>query len=554
MTAPPDPRSRAAGALGETVLFWVLLALYLLPLWVFPFFPSQDGPDHQGLSFILRQHELPGAGLLREYYLINREAVPNWFIFFLMSRALGFVSIPVAEKILLTAYVVLFPLSVRYAARAIDRRAGFLAVLCFPFIYNFTFHMGFFNFCFSLPALFFALGYWLKSGLKHPERMGPLRIAGLALLLLWVYFCHPVTLAVAVTVLLSLAGWRLALERLAAPREERLAVRPLWDGVRRWLLGPFLASLPALILMASFLGKRTGARIQMLSLWVKIKQLATLYSLASLTRLSIVFAALLALLFYALAWRCWRDRRGRPPGAADGLLLAVAVLAVAYFAAPSDLAGGGFINHRLLLCPFLVLILWFATFDHPPRRRRAIQIAAAAISVGFLGAFVPVYARLNRGLEEIAAAGRLIPPDHTFVFLNFVSLNEELDPELGAFRTRPFIHAGGYLAARRRLVDLSLYEANENYFPIYFEPRLNPYRYLGAEKLGIELDPPSVDLLGYPKRTGGAGSVDYVFLWGLRDERWSEPKVEKLLAQLAAGYQPVYASRDGRVRLYRVRP
>jgi hypothetical protein len=545
LTPPSRPRRPS----GETLLFWVLLALYLLPLWVFPFFPSQDGPDHQALSSILRQYGMPGAGLLREYYLINREAVPNWFIFFLMSRALGFVSIPIAEKILLTAYVVLFPLSVRYAARAVDRRAGFLAVLAFPFIDNFMFHMGFFNFCFSLPAFFFAVGYWLK----RPERMGLLRIAGLALLILWVYFCHPVTLVAAVATLLTLAGWRVLLERLAAPRGERLALRGLWEGVRRWLLGPFLACLPALLLMLSFLGKRTGARIQMLPMWVKVKHLAALYSLASLTYLSIALAALLALLFYVVALLCLRARGRRPLQSSDGLLLAVGVLVVAYFAAPSDLAGGGFINHRLVLLPFLTLILWFATFEHPPRRRLAIQLAAAAISVGFLGAFMPVYLRLNRGLEELTAAGRLIPPDHTFVFLNYVPVDESRDPDLGVFRTRPFSHAGGYIASRQRLVDLSLYQANENYFPIYFQPRLNPYRYLGAEKLGIELDPPNVDLLDYPTKTGG-GTVDYVFLWGLRDGRGGEPKIRSVLAQLAAGYQPVYTSRDGWVRLYRVRP
>jgi hypothetical protein len=153
---------------GENLLFWLLLALHLLPVWVYPFIPTQDGPGHQALAFILRQYDLPEAGLLRQYYLPNREALPNWFIFFLMSKALGFVAIPVAEKILLTAYVVLFPVSVRYALRSIDPRAGFLAVLAFPFLYNFTFQMGFFNFCFSLPAFFFAVGFWLR----RPERMG----------------------------------------------------------------------------------------------------------------------------------------------------------------------------------------------------------------------------------------------------------------------------------------------------------------------------------------------------------------------------------------------
>jgi hypothetical protein len=522
---------------AENLLFWGLLALYVLPLWAFPFFPSQDGPDHQAVSFILRQYGHPGAGVLGQYYRLNHEALPNWFFFFLESRALSFLAVPLAEKLLLTAYVVLFPVAVRYALRGIDRQASFLAVLAFPFVYNFMFHMGFFNFCFSLPVFFFAVGYWLR----RPEGMGAWRTAALAALILWAYFCHPVTLVLTVAVLLTLAGWRVLLDH----------GNGWWESIRRWLVAPFAACLPALLLMASFLGPRTGARIQMLPMWTKLKHLAGLYSLASLSRGSIALAALLAVLFYLLALACLRQRGRGPLEVADGLLAAAAVLALAYFAAPSDLAGGGFINHRLNLFPFLALILWFGSFDHPPRRRLAVQIAGALIAIGFLAAFVPVYARLNRGLAEIAGAGRLIPPGHTFVFLSYVPLDEDRDLELGTFRTQPYLHAGGYLAARRPLADLSLYEANEDYFPIYFQPRRNPYRYLATQPLGIELDPPAVDLQGYPARTGG--TVDYVLLWGLRDSRWLEPRVQEVLTQLDAGYELIHRSQGGLALLYRAR-
>jgi hypothetical protein len=524
---------------GEAVLFWTLLALHLLLIWVFPFFPSQDGPAHQALSMILREYGRPGAGLLREYYLINREALPNGFVFFLMSKVLAFVSVPVAEKLLLTAYVLLLPLSARYALRAIDPRSVFLSVLAFPFVYNFLFHMGFFNFCFSLPAFLLTLGWWLR----RPEGMGPLRIAGLALLILWVYFCHPVTLVVTLTALFTLAGWRVILDL-------RSGARAFWRSVLHWLPGLVAAGLPALVLMLSFLGRRTGAEIKMMGMLPKVRHLAGLYSLASLSHLTVALGILLALLFFAVALTCLRARLGAPRlTAADGLLLTVGVLTVAYFAAPSDLAGGGFINHRLNLFPFLALTLWFATFEHPPGRRRAIQTAAAAIAVGFLGVLAPVYARINANLKEIVAAGELVEPGHTFLFLSYVPRTEEEDPGVAVFRTRPYVHAGGYVAARRRLADLSLYEANEDYFPIYYRPELNPFRHLATAYLGIETFPPEVDLLGYPRRTGG--TVDYVMVWDLRGERLREPKVRAVVEQLAAGYREIPVPGDGKVRLFR---
>jgi len=528
----------------ETLLFWALLVLHLLPIWIFPFIPTQDGPGHQAVTAILRQYGLPEAGLLRQYYLLNREALPNWLIFFLMGRALGFLAVPLAEKAVLTAYVVLLPLAARHALRAIDPRAGFLAVMVFPFVYNYLFNMGFFNFCWSLAAFLFAVGYWLR----HAERMGPGRTAVLALLMLWVYFCHPVTLAVTVAVLLTLAGWRMLLDLRAAPG--RPAPRELWGHFRHRLLAPALACVPPLVLIAAFLGRRTGARITMMPMWVKLKQLAGLYSLSSLTRGTIPLAILLAFLFYGLAALCRRERRGLPPQTADGFLIATAVLTVVYFAAPSELAGGGFINQRLVLFPFLTLLLWLGTFEHPARRRLRVQIAAAGLALAFLGLVLWKYAELDRALSEIVATADAVAPDHTLVFLSYAHRGDGSGGDL-VYRTEPFLHVGGYIAVRKRLVDLSLYEANEDYFPLLFRPSLNPYLYMSNGPLGIEKVPPEVDLLGYPRRTGGR--IDYVLLWGLRDDQRGDPEVRGVLDQLAAGYSLVERSPSGRVLLYRAR-
>jgi len=531
---------------GEPFLFALLLALHLALLWTFPFIPTQDGPGHQALAFILRQYDRPDAGLLHQYYLPNREALPNWFVFFLMSRVLAFVSVPLAEKILLTAYVLLLPLAVRYALRSLAPRAAFLSVLAFPFTYNFLFQMGFFNFCFSLAAFFFTLGFWLRSA----ERMTLPRIAGLALLVLWVYFCHPVTLVMTVAALLALAAWRMLLDLRVAP-EPRFQMKSLLAAARRRLLAPIVASLPALALMASFVGRRTGAPVAMLPLTVKAKHLAGLYSLASLNRWTVLLAALAALLFYAVALLCLWARGRRPPMTADGLLLVAILSAAIYFAAPSDVAGGGFINHRLNLFPFLALILWFGTFEHPPWRRRSIQIAAAGIALGFLGAFAWTYARVDAELSGIVAAGEHVEPDRTLLFLSYAHWGLQPDGQPLVFRASPFLHADGYIAARKRLVDLSLYEASEDYFPIYFAPRLDPYVHLATVHLGMETSPPRIDLLGYPQRTGAR--IDYVLLWGLQPKRCQEPLVRETLREIDMEYALVYASGNGTVRLFRHR-
>jgi hypothetical protein len=284
---------------------------------------------------------------------------------------------------------------------------------------------------------------------------------------------------------------------------------------------------------------------------VKIKHLAGLYSLVSLTAWTIPLAIALAVLFYVLAALCLRARRKLPLQPGDGLLLAAAVLAVTFFAAPSNLSGGAFINHRLVLFPFLTLMLWFATFEHPARRRLAVQALAAAIAVGFLGLMAWKYAELDAAISEIVAVGEHVVPDHTFLFLSYAHQGLDAAGRPAVFRVWPFVHAGGYVGARRRLVDLSLYEANENYFPLLYRPALNPYDHLAAGPLGIEGVPPWVDLAAYPRQTGG--TVDYVLLWGLRDEQKADPRVRDVLGQLAAGYDLIARSASGRALLFRVR-
>jgi len=552
---PREPRNRAApspSGATERALFVLLVALHLLPLWIFPAFPSQDGPSHQGVTAVLRQLDRAAGEAptprLEEVFAANRGALPNVFVFWLLERGFGFASVPAAEKLLLTLYAVLLPLSLRYAVVGVGPRAALLSWLGFPFVYNFPLHMGFYNFSFSLAAFLFTLGaYW-----RWRWRMTVARTLGLSLLLTWVYLCHPVTLVAALAALgsVALVDWLGARRASALPAPEGVPVRGGLLRTALMRLGPLLlAALPALALLVSFVAARAGSQVEGLPFAVRLKHLAGLYSLASLDRRTAWLAAGTALLLAGLAALALRRRlRGRGEG--DGLLLAVGVLLAAYFLAPSRMSGGGYIVHRLNLFPFLLLIPWLASVEQPRRLRAAAAALAALLSLGFLALFVRSYARLGAGLAEIAAAGRAIEPGRTLLFLSYAHRGEDATGEPLAFRTEPFVHAGSALAAARRAVDLSLYEANEDYFPVIYRPARNPYTHLSIGPLGIEEEPPRVDLEGYTAQTGVP--VDYVLLWGWRDDRArADPDSARLARQLAAGYEEAERSPSGRVRLYR---
>jgi len=149
----------------------------------------------------------------------------------------------------------------------------------------------------------------------------------------------------------------------------------------------------------------------------------------------------------------------------------------------------------------------------------------------------------------VSLAPRLAPGS-TILSLSFVEPHHRPSAPGAAYKVWPFVHAAGYLAAERRLVDLACYQAERSYFPVRYRDEVNPYRFLTATG-DLEESPAGVDLLAY-ERTGGR--VDYVVLWGLWGERRTRADVQPLLRQLAAAYERVEVTRPrGMGELYRRR-
>ncbi|HWM92487.1 MAG TPA: hypothetical protein VN493_17105 [Thermoanaerobaculia bacterium] len=504
---------------GEAQLLAALIAVHLIPIWTLSYFPSQDGPAHLAIANTLREYGGPDGQVLRDYFVREPGSVTNWFVYFLLAYGLGFLPVALAEKVFLSAYVILLPLSVRYAVGAVEPRNTFLALLAVPFTFNYLLGMGFYNFCFSLVAFFFALGYWLRYGLKHRERFGWLQGTVFALLALWVYVCHIVSAGMLVAAVVTLSAW----EARAGGRSVLL---------RR--LGPLL---PTLALMLSF-ASREASRTTSAPVGTKLLQLLTLESLASFDSRTRFFGWAIAILFCALA--AWALPRRSPRG--DRWLAVVAVFFALALAVPSNVGVGGFIHQRLSLFPFLALILWLATFDLPAPLRRGIPILAVGLALGLLGLLWTRWREIDVYLAEYLSAEERIPRGSTLLHLSYAHCGRAPDGAPLAFRVQPFLHAGSRVATEKSVADLRLYAANyEGYFPLHYRPERNPYDHVS---LGSWHDrvPPWVDLLSHP--------VDYVLLWQVSWNR-RHPAVRSVRSQLETRYERIYVSPRGRAELWR---
>jgi hypothetical protein len=181
----------------------IMLAVAVIPFWTLRYLPTTDGAAHLANADIVLHWLRGDAAVYRSYYMMNPLPVPNWLGHFVLAMLMLVVRPIVAEKLFMSAYLILLPLSVRYAVRSVRKSAGFLALLAVPLSLNWITHQGFYNFSASVVVFFFALGYWLR----RRERMNVRRMIVLALFGLLLYAGHLSSVLIFALTIFILACW-----------------------------------------------------------------------------------------------------------------------------------------------------------------------------------------------------------------------------------------------------------------------------------------------------------------------------------------------------------
>jgi hypothetical protein len=141
---------------GGLPLVWVLLTgLLLYPVWHQRLLPMLDSANHLALARGWHDYHDPAARIA-EFYELRVRVVPYFLFYGTINLLLYVVPIEVANKIFLSAYLILFPLSVLAMARALGR-SPWLALFAFPFAFNQNWIYGFSSYLMSVTFSFFAL-------------------------------------------------------------------------------------------------------------------------------------------------------------------------------------------------------------------------------------------------------------------------------------------------------------------------------------------------------------------------------------------------------------
>jgi hypothetical protein len=529
----------------STAAFFILTMLGLVPLWIVPYLPTQDGPIHLSIANVLLHYRDPATPVFKEYFLPSLIPHPNWTVYLILIPLLAVFPPTIAEKVLLSSYAILLPLSFLYFLRGVRKGPVDPPLLILPFVFNYTLLVGFYNFSISLVLCFFLLGYWFRN----VRTMSPPRLIVLSLLGVLLYMSHIFSFVIALMTILVMTPALAFEERRQAARGSPDAAPPPLR-IRASLARTLLAFAPGLLLTASYLHRQGLALESPRSVVWKIQGIAGVGALMVLDKLTVLpgvaMAGLLALLT-ALALR--RRIRAPTPAAADGFLLLAIILLALYLIAPDAVSGGSFVLHRLNLFFFLFLVVWLELQERSPGVRRIAAVGAAAVTIALLGIHVRKFERLSADYSEYMSAAAMIEPNRTILPLRSWDdslIPKERDPY--GWRIHPFLRVAGYLSAERQVVSLDNYQASQSYFPIAYRKKVNPF---------ATMNHPQRHFIDYSERTGG--TIDYILLWTcdripVHGGDDGEDALRDLCSRIESRYDLVFRSpRSGSMRLYMLR-
>lgn len=454
-----------------------LTAAYLGVIWGFQYLPTCDGPSHVMNAVIIKKLLTGDGGVVHDYYALNLKPVPNLAHHALLVPLLFVFKPTAAEKVALTLLVVAFAGAWRSLAAQIAGRRGAAAEAFFlPLAFALPFQMGFFSFLWSLAAAAFALAFLYR----HRDLSLWLQTVYLTAAGVGIYFCH-------------LFGWA----SFVAGAAVIIVVRTAGDTLSR--LKRLAALVPAAVPGLAYLAFTPHDEP---AYWPARRILDHLaggvFRSFNVYQFWLGYAAAAIFLGGAVWTLVARPRRPRGARwrAADLLLLgAVGTAALCFILPEAGPLGGGWLVRRAVLLPYLLLALWFCG-TAPPRLEKTLRFVAPAFAALYLGATGWGYYTAQPDIREFVSGKCVVRPNARFVAYIYHFPKDKYNINAYMF------HVSAYYAMESDAVDLTNYEAGNQYFPVKWRRGGVP-----ARRKALSVGTPIMEV------AGGFENVDYLLCW-----------------------------------------
>ena len=452
-------------------LFVVLLLLHILPLWIFAYFPSQDGASHIYNGLVLKEYGKHENYQMRDAWELNITIFPNWLSHIFLLAFLYVFPPVISEKLLLTIAIGMVPIAFFYFFNAVhkdEKKQPVYAWLGFPFAYNYLLYMGFYNFQLSISFFFFSFGFWWK----HKDDMQVRYLIWLYVLLLLTYLSHIASYGL-VVLGISVAGgclwgapaitaaWRTRGEGFTTLLQKFVvSLKPVFRC--------FLYMVPMYFVLVDYYlqsmkqhqqGNYRGMEWVWEYFWgVKsIVYFSDWHVTANYFLLAVLGIAVIISIGYRIHRKEWVKRT-------DVFLPIVFLFTYMFVRAPWSYGPGGWINDRIhiYILPMLAASL-IPNMNKVPRH--AVAACLVFFSLLHFGRTAYDHARIAPEIAELVSGTHLIEPHTTY---QIRSADWHKSDALGKVEyVTPFVH---HMALYGVYADdvghLSNYEAEFNYFPV----------------------------------------------------------------------------------------
>jgi len=499
----------------EYPFFLLMSVLHLIPLWISPWFYTFDGPAHLHNARQLWEMLYHGNDLLARFYEIN-SSPDNWLIHGSLMVLQAVFGMALAEKLLLTTYVLLFTFGFRRWMMYLGSTA--MSWWVFFLLYFYNFYLGQYSFAFSValfPCLMTSWQAWLAQGKK-----GQLFASGCWLLLL--YLTHIVSFGVA-----GLVGGILA---IGLKSDVSTRIRALV------VLG--LIALPGLLFAAWFMFHNAGTGgSSWLSMTEKVDWLFNFRSLIvfNIEKEGRIYGIMAWALWAELVYLIWKSKLQ-----SNGLktyLAALLTVLLLYLLAPDVSAGGGYIITRLNILLLLLLLATLAqgaTYFYVLRPAWLIAIGAQLYLLNY---YVGVSRDLGNDMVEFQSGVSLLEPNRVVIPLNY-SPNWMHQ------------HLGEATGFDKPIVNLANYEASNAYFPLRWQRNDGQQSIFDFWRNSLYFPPCGPDSLPTPAQL----RPDYFIRWCYA-QRNPQSCDTVFIQLLTAEYQLKHQSAGGRLEIFeRKRP
>jgi hypothetical protein len=510
----------------ERRLFYFQILLHCLPVLLFKYFVTHDGPAHAYNAYLLKSFLFQNDPVTLDFFSLRTFPEANWIGHALMLVLNFIFPMNVAERIVLLTFIILLPVAFRKIICYTNPESSLLSFLIFPFIYSYAFYGGLYNFMLGMPALLFLLMFLLKQKIFSTKTFIILFFSGMLL-----YFSHLVVFGI--FILIVIVYFSICIFK----KENATGVRIVEF---KKLIYVLLALLPGIVLSAIFLlnkisihGSTTVNHPQHL-----FRDLLIVFPTIALDdkqelAYAVLFGAILIVLALVTIYYIVKKKaNGNKSIHAIFWFTISALMLLFYFIIPDDIATGGVVKVRFAYFFFFFFICWIATQRLPGKILLYAAVCITLVNLAKIFQLTKTSKQLNDDAVTVASSAEFIEPNSVVLPLNYSS---------------NWMHSNlsNYIGADNHIIILDNYEAGREHFPLKWNSKRNPVELLGSFNGEIPL---CANVSEFETISGK--KIDYILVWK-RSHELNDSCSNTIRLTIREKYGLIFKTLDKQLYLYK---